>query len=107
MDADVLRLIEGRRDNLTISRDEWDDRPCAVLLYIPDTEEHEHEHLVLDLETCRRLRSWLGAFIRDMDVREFQAVSAPGIEPPSCDHIDGYGSLVLDGMCMVCHEAVS
>ena len=62
-----LQLISGRRDNLSISRDFLDEEqgPLAVLLYVPDMEQHDHEHLSLDMETVKKLHSWLGEFIKD------------------------------------------
>lgn len=45
--------------------DDHEDGPIAVFLYIPDTNEHDHEHIVLNLDEARKVYEWLGRFLLD------------------------------------------
>lgn len=68
--SDSMTLSDERFGNLSISRDVDDNDeanpvPIAVFLYVPDMEEHDHDHIVMDLETCRILRDWLSRFLAD------------------------------------------
>jgi len=53
-----------RRDHLRISEDtDFDDKRVAVLLYIPDMDEEDHDHIELNEEQARKLHTWLGKYL--------------------------------------------
>lgn len=72
--SDSMTLCDGRFGNLSISRDVDDfaedgPKPIAVFLFVPDMEEEDHEHMEMDLETCRILRDWLSRFLADNEAK--------------------------------------
>ncbi len=82
---DVLQLRAGRFNNTTISRDLFDDEegPLATILYIPDMERGDHEHISFDLLTAAKMFGWLARFLDD---------HRPELQR-RCSHQDEYGSL--------------
>jgi len=73
--AGITKIREGRRDQLNLSRDNHGEGHIAVLLHIPDTEDHEHSHIPLNREQATIVRDWLDAWLNDdLDAREIKDV---------------------------------
>lgn len=60
----ITNVRESDRDNLTLSIDVMEE-PVAVMLYIPDINDHEHFHIQLNKDQAKIMRDWLSAFIED------------------------------------------
>ena len=60
----ITKVRESDQDNLTLSID-IDEKPTAVMLYIPDINDHEHFHIHLNKDQAKIMRDWLSAFIED------------------------------------------
>ena len=67
----ITPVREGRRNKLSMSRDNHGEGHVATLLHIPDTEDHEHSHIELNKEQATILRDWLDSWLKDdLDERE-------------------------------------
>lgn len=61
---------ESRDQRLSISRDyetsPYDEHGVfPVLLYVPNTAVHDHEHIVLTDETIQLLHDWTGRYLAE------------------------------------------
>lgn len=64
MKVEVIR--DEDRDRLSISEDEdFDGTPIAVLLYVPDPAQPDHEHIELNRQQATQLMSWLKSWLEE------------------------------------------
>ena len=67
----AVEICSGRYKNLHIS---WDydgdiydkNNRTAVLLWIPDTKKHDHEHIEMNREQAQILKEWLDEYLKDI-----------------------------------------
>lgn len=79
--AGITEVREGRRDALSLSRENHGDEHLACLCYIPDTEDYfgDHAYIELNKEQATLMRDWLDAWLKD-DLDKREAIDAEDTE---------------------------
>jgi len=72
----ITKLIEGRRNNLSVSFDTdtpriKKDEVGMVFLYTPDMEDtNTHYHITLNKDEILILKNWIDSFLNESDMLE-------------------------------------
>lgn len=59
-----LKAYDREKSRFAVSTEEGnDEEPIVSILWVPDVDNFEHDHIELDFDTATKLRDWLTDFI--------------------------------------------
>jgi vacuolar-type H+-ATPase subunit F/Vma7 len=64
----ITQIKDGDHNNLSLSVDDMGNGKVPILLFIPDKNKPDHDHIVLTRENAATMLVWLQHYLQDTTV---------------------------------------